>query len=189
MVEHILSLHLQVLTHTSNNSPIVLYLRDVEKFLGRSQRINTLFQKMLKKLSGPILILGSRVVDLENDCDVVDERITSVFPYNIDIKPPEEENQLVSLKNQLQEDMKMIQFQDNRNHISEVLAENDLDCDDLVSLCVGDTIVLSKYIDEIVVSAISHHLMNTKNPDYRNGKLVISAARLDQYILCELLID
>ncbi|KAI3691818.1 hypothetical protein L6452_31620 [Arctium lappa] len=168
----------KVLTFTANNCPIVLYLRDVEKFLLKSQRIYILFQKMLKKLSGPILIIGSRVMDLEKDSNVVHDRITSVFPYTIDIKPPEEENHLVSWKNQLQEDMKMIQFQDNRNHISEVLAANDLDCDDLGSICVADTIVLSKYIDEIVVSAISHHLTHTKNPDYRNGKLVISAASL-----------
>ncbi|KAI3756400.1 hypothetical protein L1987_56220 [Smallanthus sonchifolius] len=168
----------KVLTHTSNNTPIVLYLRDVEKFLGKSQRINTLFQKMLKKLSGPILILGSQVADLDTDYSVVDERITSVFPYIIDIKPPEEEDHLVSWKNQLQEDMKMIQFQDNRNHISEVLAANDLECDDLGSICVPDTIVLSKYIDEVVVSAISHHLTSTMNPDYRNGRLVISAESL-----------
>ncbi|GJR83283.1 putative adenosinetriphosphatase [Tanacetum coccineum] len=169
----------KVLTNTANNSPIVLYLRDVEKFLGRSQRINTLFQKMLKKISGPILILGSRVADFDKDYNLVDERVTTVFPYTIDIKPPEEENHLVNWKNQLQEDMKMIQFQDNRNHISEVLASNDLDCDDLGTLCVDDAIVLSKYIEEIVVSAISHHLMNTKNPNYRNGKLVISAASLE----------
>lgn len=165
---------LQVLTHTSNNSPIVLYLRDAERLLLKSQRINILFQKLLKKLSGPILILGSRV---NTDYSLVDERITSVFPYTIDIKPPEEEDSLISWKNQLQEDMKMIEFQDNRNHISEVLAENDLECGDLSSICVSDTIALSEHIDEVVVSAISHHLTSTKNPDYRNGRLVISAER------------
>lgn len=168
----------KVLSFISKNSPIVLYLRDVEKLLCRSQRVYTLFQKMLKKLSGPVLILGSQVVDSEKDYREVDERITSVFPYIIEIKPPQEENHLVSWKSQLEEDMRMIQIQDNRNHISEVLAANDLDIDDLASICVADTIDLSHYIEEIVVSAISYHLTHTKNPEYRNGKLVISSASL-----------
>lgn len=60
----------------------------------------------------------------------------------------------------------------------EVLAANDPDCDDLGSICVADTVVLSNYIEEIVVSTISYHLMNTKDPVYRNGKLVISSNRL-----------
>jgi hypothetical protein len=36
---------------------------------------------------------------------------------------------------------------------------------------------LSKYIEEIVVSAVSYHLMNNKDPEYRNGKLILSAKR------------
>ncbi|XP_076929212.1 uncharacterized protein LOC143593478 [Bidens hawaiensis] len=168
----------KVITFISKNSPMVLYVRDVEKLLCRSQRLYTLFQNMLKKISGPVLIIGSQVVDQEKDYRELDDRITSVFPYNIEIKPPKEENHLVSWKSQLEEDMKMIQFQDNRNHISEVLAANDLDCDDLASICVADTIDLSKYIEEIVVSAISYHLTHTKNPEYRNGKLVISSTSL-----------
>ncbi|KAL3844534.1 hypothetical protein ACJIZ3_001937 [Penstemon smallii] len=168
----------KVLVKVSKVSPVVLYLRDVENLLCRSQRVYILFQKMLKKLSGSILILGSRIVDPENDYRLVDEKISSVFPYNIEIRPPEDENHLVSWKSQLEEDMKMIQYQDNRNHISEVLAANDLDCDDLGSICLADTIVLGDYIEEIVVSAISYHLMNTKEPEYRNGKLVISSTSL-----------
>lgn len=132
---------------------------------------------MLKKLSGSILILGSKIVAPENDYRLVDEKVSSVFSYNIEIRPPEDENHLVSWKSQLEEDMKMIQYQDNRNHIIEVLSANDLDCEDLGSICLDDTLVLSNFIEEIVVSAISYHLMNTKEPKYRNGKLVISSAR------------
>lgn len=168
----------KVLVSISKTSPIILYLRDADKLLCRSQRIYILFQKMLKKLSGAVLILGSRLMDLGDDYREVDERLTSVFPYNIKIRPPEDETHLVSWKNQLEEDMKMIQYQDNRNHITEVLAANDLDCDDLGSICLADTMILSNYIEEVVVSAISYHLMNTKDPDYRNGKLVISSASL-----------
>lgn len=163
--------------YVSKASPMVLYLRDVDKLLFRSQRIYNLFQKMLHKLSGSVLILGSRILDPGNDYGEVEERLATLFPYNIEIRPPEDENHLVSWKSQLEDDMKMIQVQDNRNHIMEVLAANDLDCDDLESICLADTAVLSNYIEEIVVSAISHHLMNSKSPEYRNGKLVISSER------------
>lgn len=168
---------IQVLVNVSKISPIVLYLRDIEKLLCKSQRVYNLFQKMLTKLSGSILILGSRIIDPKNEYGSLDEKVSSVFPYNIEIRPPEDENNQVSWKSQLEEDTRMIHYQDNRNHIIEVLASNDIECDDLSSICVADTKVLSKYIEEIVVSAISYHLMNTKQHEYRGGKLIISATR------------
>lgn len=170
-------LFFQVLVSISERSSIILYLRNVEKVFLQSERMYNFFRKFLKKLSGSILILGSHMVDQDDDCRQVDERLTMVFPYIIEITPPEDETDLVSWKAQLEEDMKMIQFQDNKNHIVEVLAANDIECDDLLSICHADTMVLSNYIEEIVVSAISYHLMNNKNPEYRNGKLVISSKR------------
>lgn len=155
----------------------MVYLRDVDKLIFKSQRTYNLFQKMMKKLPASVLILGSRIVDLSNDQREVDGRVTALFPYNIEIRPPEDENHLVSWKSQLEEDMKMMQAKDNRNHIMEVLSANDLDCDDLDSINVADTMVLSNYIEEIVVSAVSYHLMNNKDTDYRNGKLIISSKR------------
>lgn len=169
----------KVLHSVSKKSPIVLYIRDVEKFLHKSPKMYLLFEKLLTKLEGPVLLLGSRIVDMDfDDEEELDERLSALFPYNIDIKPPENENRLVSWNSQLEEDMKIIQFQDNRNHITEVLAENDLECIDLSSICLSDTMGLSKYIEEIVVSAVSYHLMNNKDPEYRNGKLILSAKSL-----------
>ena len=172
-----MSFFLQVLVSISETGSIILYLRDVDKLLLQSQRLNNFFNKLLNKLSGSVLILGSRMLDPEDDCREVDERLTLLFPYNIEIRPPEDETHLVSWKAQLEKDMKVIQFKDNKNHIAEVLAANDLECDDLGSICHADTMVLSNYIEEIVVSAISNHLMNNKEPEYRNGKLVISSNR------------
>lgn len=168
----------KVLVKVSKTSPVVVYLRDVEKLVFRSQRIYNLFEKMLKKLSGPVLILGSRIVDLNDDNREVDDKLAALFTYNIEIRPPEDATHLVSWTSQLEEDMKKIQQQDNKNHILEVLAANDLVCDDLDAICLGDTVALSNYIEEIVVSAISHYLMNNKDHDYRNGKLVISSKSL-----------
>ena len=64
-----------------------------------------------------------------------------------------------------------------KNHRDANLLANDLECDDLGCICLADTIVLSNYIEEIVVAAVSYHLMNNKEPEYRNGKLVISSKR------------
>ncbi|GAU42731.1 hypothetical protein TSUD_287860 [Trifolium subterraneum] len=177
----------KVLVSISGTDSIILYIRDVEKLVLRSPRLFNLLQKMIKKISGSVLILGSQILlDLEGDCKELDERIARLFPYNIQIKAPEDETHHGSWKGQLEEDMKSIQFQDTRNLIAEVLAENDIDCDDLNSICHSDTMILSNHIEEIVVSAISYDLMNTeepkepKEPKYRNGKLVISANSLSK---------
>ncbi|ESQ43220.1 hypothetical protein EUTSA_v10012687mg [Eutrema salsugineum] len=167
----------KVLVSVSETNPLIIYLRDVGKLL-ESERFYKLFQRLLNKLSGPVLILGSRVLEPEDDCQEVGEDISALFPYNIEIRPPEDESQLMSWKNRLEDDMKMIQFQDNKNHITEVLAANDIQCDDLASICHADTMCLSNHIEEIVVSAISYHLIHTKEPEYRNGKLVISSKSL-----------
>ncbi|GMJ13595.1 hypothetical protein like AT4G28000 [Hibiscus trionum] len=167
----------RVLVSVSETGSIILYLRDVENLILGSQNLYNLFQKLLNKLSGPVLILGSRMLDPGGDYKEVDDRLSVLFPYNIEIKPPEDETRLGSWKAKLEEDMKMLRIQDNRNHIAEVLAANDLECDDIGSISPTDTVVLSNYIQEIVVSAISYHLKN-KDPEYRNGKLVISSKSL-----------
>ncbi|KAK8955441.1 Katanin p60 ATPase-containing subunit A1 [Platanthera guangdongensis] len=168
----------KVLVFVSKNNPIVLYIRDVEGLVFRSQRIFSMFQKLLRRLSGPVLILGSRIIDSDSDYGEVDERLSVLFPYNIEIKPPKEESHLVNWKSQLEEDMKLMQYQDNKNHIGEVLAANDLDCDDFGSICLADAMVIGNYIEEIVVSAVSYHLLHNKDHEYRNGKLVISSKSL-----------
>ncbi|KAF3495674.1 hypothetical protein DY000_02056753 [Brassica cretica] len=95
-------------------NPLIIYLMDVEKLL-ESERFYKLFQIILNKISGPVLILGSRVLVPEDDIQEVDEGVSALFPYNIEIRPPEDESQLLSWKNRLEDDMKMVQFQDNKN--------------------------------------------------------------------------
>lgn len=170
---------MQVLVAVSETSSIILYIRDVDKLFLQSSRLYMMFDRMLKKLSGSILVLGSRMLGLTEESMKVVDRISLLFPYNIEIRPPEDETHLPSWKAQLEEDIKKIQFQDNKDHIAEVLAANDLECDDLGSICHADTMLLSNYIEEIVVSAISYHLMSSNDPEYRNGKLLISSVRLD----------
>ncbi|XP_027936508.1 26S proteasome regulatory subunit 6A homolog isoform X1 [Vigna unguiculata] len=171
----------KVLVSISETSSIILYIKDAEKLFVRSPRLHNLFQNLLKKLSGPVLILGSQILDHENYKEV-DEKLTMLFPYNIEIKAPQNDSDLASWKTKLKEDTKTILFQDTRNHIAEVLAASDIDCDDLNSVCHSDTTLLSNWIEEIVASAVSFHLRETKDPEYRNGKLLISANSLSHVL-------
>nr|XP_017241979.1 PREDICTED: peroxisome biosynthesis protein PAS1-like [Daucus carota subsp. sativus] len=168
----------KVLVSVSETNSIILYIRDVEKLLLQSPRLYNLFDKMLKNLPGPVLLLGSQMLESDDASRDIDEKVTKLFSYTINIKPPEDESALMSWKAQVEEDMKTIQSQDNKNHIAEVLAANDLECYDLDSICQADSKVLNDHIQEIVVSALTFHLMNNKEPEYRNGKLLISSKSL-----------
>lgn len=140
---------------------------------------------MMKKLSGSVLILGSRIVELGNDYCEVDKRLAALFPYNIEIIPPEDETHIVSWKSQLEEDMKKIQAHDNRNHIKEVLSANDLDCADLDLINIADTIALGNYIEEIVISAISYHLMNNNDiQKWKTGYIIEEVQLPSQFGAC-----
>ncbi|CAH9070594.1 unnamed protein product [Cuscuta epithymum] len=173
----LLSLY-KVLVSVSSTECIILYIRDIDRHL-QCPRFYRLFERTLNKISGSVLVLGSRMIKLPiEDLGGIDEKVSLLFPYNIEIRPPEDETHLSKWKSQLEEDMKMIQFQDNRNHIAIVLAANDIECDDLGSICQADAMVLSNYIEEIIVSAISYHVMHNKDLEYRNGKLVISSKSL-----------
>ncbi|KAI5067328.1 hypothetical protein GOP47_0017856 [Adiantum capillus-veneris] len=170
----------RVLLKLSEVKPTVLYLRDVENLVFSGAKTFSLFQRMINKLTGPVFIMGSRILQSSENEQVapICEKLAALFPYNIHIKPPQDNAKLVSWRSQLEEDMKAIQAQDNRNHISEVLTANDVECDDLDSISFPDTLLISNFVEEIVVSAISHHLMNVDSPQYRNGRLIISSTSL-----------
>ncbi|CAF1773968.1 unnamed protein product [Brassica napus] len=86
----------KVVVSVSETNPLIIYLRNVEKLL-ESERFYNLYQILLNKISE------------------VGEEVSALFPYNIEIRPHEDESQLSSWKNRLEDDMKMVQFQDNKN--------------------------------------------------------------------------
>ena len=113
---------------------------NVEKLL-ESERFYNLFQILMNKISGPVLILGSRLLVPEDDFQEVDEEVSALFPYNIEIRPHEDESQLSSWKNRLEDDMKMVQFQDNKNQ--SIPHEPQYHC--IFAVCMFDTVALACY--------------------------------------------
>ncbi|KAJ4904343.1 Ubiquitin-like domain-containing protein [Raphanus sativus] len=59
--------------------------------------------------------LTRRVLVPEDNFQEVGEEVPAFFPYNVEIRQPEDKSQLLSWKNRLEDDMKMVQFQDDKN--------------------------------------------------------------------------
>ncbi|XP_058775379.1 peroxisomal ATPase PEX6-like [Vicia villosa] len=176
--KHLLDSLYRVLVSISKTGPVILYIKNVEEIFLRSRSMYSLFKKLFDKLSGPVLILGSRTYDSNDEGIRVDKKLTRLFPYNIEIKPPQDATSNRLWKDHIEDAEKKEQLRNNTNYIVEVLAENDIDCDDLNSISYDDVMLLRNHIKEIAASAIFYQLMVNKQPEYRNGKLIMSAKSL-----------
>ncbi|KAI5400322.1 hypothetical protein KIW84_065273 [Lathyrus oleraceus] len=168
----------KVLVSILETGSVILYIKNAEKIFLRSPRIYSLFKILFDKLSGPVLILGSRSDDLKDDSTKVNEKLTMLFPYHIEIKPPQDMTHLKIWTEQQKKAMEKTSLEDKTARVAEVFATNGIDCNVLDSISSTDMMILSNHTEEIVASSIFYHLKNTENPEYRNGILTISATSL-----------
>ncbi|CAM0881765.1 unnamed protein product [Alopecurus aequalis] len=169
----------KLITSVSECSPVIIYIRDVNLLLGVSDKAHLMFKKMLSKLCGKVLIIGSHFLESDEDSYYVDDDVSDLFPFILETKPPTEGTQLVKWNTQIEEDTKKTQVQILTNVVAEVLSANSLECDDLDSFDPDDDFkAIANYLEEIMAPAVSYHLMNNKDPEYRNGKLIISSESL-----------
>lgn len=145
--------------------------------LQNSERTYSMFQKMLKKLSGQVLIIGSYLLTGDTD-NYVDKDVSDLFPYILETKPPKEKAQYEKWKTQMETDAAKIKTDIFIKLITDVLSANKLECDDLSSLSLDEMGLIQTHLFDIIAPSVSYHLMNQKDPEYKNGKLIISSKRL-----------
>ncbi|TKW15475.1 hypothetical protein SEVIR_5G239100v4 [Setaria viridis] len=168
----------KVIVSVSECSPLILYIREVNVLLGSSPRAYDLFKKMLNKLSGRVLVIGSHFLTADEDSGDVDEEVTELFPYILETKPPKEESHLEKWKTQMENDVAKAQEESFVTHTAGVLSAYNLECGDLSSIPRDDYFTIGKYIENIIAPAVSYHLMNNKDPEYKNGRLILSSTSL-----------
>jgi hypothetical protein len=91
-------------------------------------------RKLLNKLSGCVLIIGSQFLDGDEDIDDVDKDVRDLFPYILQTKPPKEEARFQKWKTQMETDLAKARTDLFVKLVTEVLSANRLDCDDLSSV-------------------------------------------------------
>ncbi|KXG32842.2 hypothetical protein SORBI_3003G213100 [Sorghum bicolor] len=157
----------KIIVSASACSPVVLYIRDVDIILRSSPRVLCMFQKMLNKQFGKVLIIGSHFLDANQDIDDINKDLTDLFPYILETRPPNEEAHLQRWTRQMRIDM--IKARD------EILAHH---CDDLSSISLDDYVEIASYLEDILAPAVAYHFMNNQDPKYRNGRLILSSTSL-----------
>ncbi|KAK3164816.1 hypothetical protein QOZ80_1AG0025190 [Eleusine coracana subsp. coracana] len=168
----------KVIVSISECGPIILYIRDVNMFLENSERAYSMFQKMLNKLSHRVLIIGSHFLNGDQDIDDVDKDVTRLFPYILETKPPKGKAQREKWKKQMETDSAKIKTDMFTKLVTDVLSANKLECDDLSSLSPDELGSIHTHLFDIIAPSVSYHLMNQKDPEYKNGKLIISSTSL-----------
>ena len=169
---------MQVIVSISECSPVILFVKDVNHLLGSSPRAYSLFKKMLNKLSGRFLVIGSHFLGADEDSSDVDVDVTELFPYILETKPPKEEAHLQTWKTQMDNDIAKAVNEAFVAHTEGVLSAYNLECGDLSSIPPDDYLAFGKYLEHIIAPAVSYHLMNNMEPKYKNGRLILSSTRL-----------
>lgn len=137
-----------------------------------------MFQKMLNKQFGRVLIIGSHFLDDNQDSDDINKDLTNLFPYILETRPPNEGAHLQRWTRQMRNDMIKARDEILKHQIVGGLSSYNLECDDLSSISLDDYVEIASYLEDILAPAVSYHLMNNQDPKYRNGRLILSSTRL-----------
>ncbi|GLJ47459.1 hypothetical protein SUGI_1001600 [Cryptomeria japonica] len=195
----------QVVTSESKKSPLILFMKDVERSFVDNPCIYTALQRKLKKLAENIIVIGSYIkVDkskekaalggllpffgfhesVDDSLNVsygrnlkpnTEKQLSDLFPNKVMVEMPQDEALLVNWKLQLERDVEMLKVKKNMQHIKTVLSLNNLDCNGIDTICIKDEELTKKCAEDIVGWALSHHLMNEFEPSTKDGKLIISS--------------
>ncbi|GLJ47454.1 hypothetical protein SUGI_1001530 [Cryptomeria japonica] len=194
----------EVVTSESKNSPLILFMKDVETSFVDNPCIYTALQRKLKKMPESIIVIGSYIkvderkekaaprdllpfIEINEIEDHVfelpygrkfkedpEKQLSDLFPNKVMVEMPQDEALLVNWKLQLERDVEMLKVKKNLQHIKTVLSLNNLDCDGIDTICIKDQKLTNKCAENIVGWALSHHLMNEFEPITKDGKLIIS---------------
>ncbi|GAA0151059.1 hypothetical protein LIER_09860 [Lithospermum erythrorhizon] len=102
------------------------------------------------------------------------EQLSRLFPNEVTIKVPQDEELLLDWKQQLDRDMRTLQSQANTVLIRSVLNRFRIRCTDLEMLCIKDQALTSEEVEKIIGWMHYHHFKNNSDTSDKESKPLIS---------------
>ncbi|KAF3598204.1 hypothetical protein DY000_02027264 [Brassica cretica] len=146
----------EVVRDVSRSCPLVLFLKDAEKFdTGRQAPVST------KRLPLPLLLESTVSINSQQNIGrqvpEAAKRLTKLFENDVSIECPQDENLLTVWNNQLDRDSEILQMRANTKQLHMMLRRSGFVCDGFDKLCLKDLKIDTDDAEKIIGWALSHH--------------------------------
>ncbi|KAL2540504.1 AAA-type ATPase family protein [Abeliophyllum distichum] len=200
----------EVASIESKSSPLILFVKDIEKSMVANPEAYVDFKNKLETLPENVVVIASHtetdnqnekvnVIASHTQTDNKNEKsqilgllfgkfgsnlppqseetpkkeLSHLFPNKVTLQIPRDGTALLNWKQQLDRDIKTMQFRYNVDSIHSVLNRNGLVCPDLENLCVKDQALTSESVEQVIGWALVHHFMHCSEALLMESKLVI----------------
>ncbi|KAL2556690.1 AAA-type ATPase family protein [Forsythia ovata] len=182
----------EVASIESKSSPLILFVKDIEKSMVANPEAYVDFKNKLETLPENVVVVASHTqTDNQKEKSQIlgllfgkfgsnlpseetpKKDLSHLFPNKVMLQIPQDGTALLNWKQQLDRDIKTMQFQSNVDSILSVLNRNGLVCPDLENLCIKDQALTSESVEQVIGWALGHHFMHCSEALLMESKLVI----------------
>ncbi|KAK9161555.1 hypothetical protein Syun_007896 [Stephania yunnanensis] len=159
----------EVACSESKNGPLVVFVKEVEKFIhGKPESYMTIKSKLENLLRDSFGRL-----ERSKEMSKTLKHLVRLFPNKVPIQQPQDETLLSEWKQHLDRDVETLRANANILSIRSVLNRNGLCCRDLETLHIKDQALTTEDVEKIIGWSVSHCLMQSLEAPVQDTKLVI----------------
>ncbi|KAH7851398.1 hypothetical protein Vadar_011044 [Vaccinium darrowii] len=182
--------YLEAITRASRDSRLILFMKDVDKFLQENSEAYLVIKYLISKLPENVFVIGSQTYTEDNKQEEsyseTTKLLTNLFPNEISIEMPKDENQIARLKRQFSEDSEQRIAKENITCLHNVLIRWSLVCKELEKLSIVHQKLKYESAEKVVRWALGYQLngypQSNANP---NHVLSLKSIEYGVNALCE----
>jgi len=166
--------YLEAITRESQDSLLILFMKDVDKFLQENSEAYLVIKYLISKLPENVFVIGSQTYTEDNkeqeSYSETTKLLSNLFPNEISIEMPKDENQIARLKRQFSEDSEQIIAKENITCLRNGLIQWRLVCEELEKLSIVHQKLKYESAEKVVRCALGYQLngypQSNANPNH-----------------------
>ncbi|KAH7851838.1 hypothetical protein Vadar_017134 [Vaccinium darrowii] len=184
--------YLEAITCASRDSPLILFMKDVDKFVQENSEAYLVIKYLISKLPENVFVIGSqRYTENKKEKESYSSKfekdkklpettklLSNLFPNKISIEMPEDEKQIALLKDQFSKDSELIIAEENIICLRNVLIQSGLDCKELEELSMLHQTLTYESAEKVIRWALGYQLMEYP-PSNASPNLVLSLKSIE----------